>query len=204
MSRAVRIRFAVVIPLMALLLATACSDDDSDPAGQAEDAAEQVQNGLEAHADGDLEQAEEEYKAALENDPENVFALYNLGLVEQTTDRDVDAEKHYRQVLAINPNFPAALFNLAILRSEASAVDEAVSLYERVITLAPENAGAHLNLGLLLQQLGREDRAQTALSTAVQLDPTLASRVAAANAGEPESPPSSTLPPPAVTTTTEE
>jgi Flp pilus assembly protein TadD len=138
---------------------------------------ELLQQGLDAHTAGDLGKAESIYLEVVKGDRNNAYGYYNLGLVEQSTDRAQAAEEHYRQALAIDPNLSPALFNLAILRTAAGAFDEAVSLYQRVTTLAPENAGAHLNLGLLLQQLGRGAEADQELNLAVQLDPSLVSRL---------------------------
>jgi tetratricopeptide (TPR) repeat protein len=124
----------------------------------------------------------------VELDPDNEYGYYNLGLIEQTTGREVDAEKNYREALRIEPNFTEALFNLAILRTRARALDEAATLYARVTTLDEDNAGAHLNLGIVLYSLGRNDQATAELSRAVALDPSLVGRVIATDPNAPLSP----------------
>ena len=43
--------------------------------------------------------------------------------------------------------------------------------------MEPENAGAYLNLGLLLRTAGRQGEGDTQLTKAIQLDPTVASRI---------------------------
>jgi len=63
--------------------------------------------------------------------------------------------------------------------SPSGAVEEAVSLYRQVLTLSPSNPGANLNLGLLLLQTGQTAEGNQLVATAVQLDPTLASRISA-------------------------
>ena len=176
-----QLRRAVTWAAVALLvgpgLLAACGDDKSD-AQRAEDAAETLQKGLDAHVAGDLEEAEKRYKEVIEQDDQNAFAYYNLALVEQTTDRPEDAEADYRRALAINPEFTSALFNLAILRTAAGAGDEARSLYQQLLAIDPGNAGAHLNLGFLFRDQGQEDDAQREFAAAIAIDPTLQSRVA--------------------------
>jgi tetratricopeptide (TPR) repeat protein len=163
--------------LVAALLLGACGGDDSD-SDQAATATELVEQGLAAHNAGDTEEAADLYRQALDEDDRNQYALYNLGLIAQTEDDNEQAEQRYRAALEVDPNFTPALFNLAIIRSDAEAYDEAQSLYEQVISIDPDNASAHLNLGFLLtDQLDDADGGQEELDRAVELDPTLESRI---------------------------
>ncbi len=168
---------ALGVAATAVLLVAACGDDQSD-AERAEENAEVLQAGLDAHVAGDLDEAEDRYREVIDDDDQNAFAYYNLALVEQTTDRADDAEEHYRQALAIDPRFTSALFNLAILRTSAGAVDEARSLYEQLLAIDPGNAGAHLNLGFLLMEAGQQEEAQAQFDAATAIDPSLAERIA--------------------------
>ncbi|MEX2406519.1 MAG: tetratricopeptide repeat protein [Actinomycetota bacterium] len=160
----------------------ACSDD-----GEREQAEEILQQGLEAQAAGDLETAVDAYLRVIQLDPQNKFAYYNLGVIEQGRGEPQAAESHYRTTLGLDPDFVPALFNLAILRTEAGFAEEALSLYEHLIevtpleTASPETvklaAAAHLNLGFLLIEQGQERRGQKELEEAVRLDPTLEGRI---------------------------
>jgi superkiller protein 3 len=144
-----------------------------------------VDEGLAAHAAGDLATAEEAYRRAIELDPQNPFAYYNLGVIAQSEGELADAEFNYRTAIDLDPAFVEALFNLAILRADAGASDEAIELYERVIEEQPEYAAAHLNLGFLLIAEGEEEAGQAALDEAVRLDPSLEDRISQAQE-EPE------------------
>ena len=170
------VSWAAVALLVGPGLLAACGNDKSD-AQRAEDVAATLQEGLDAHVAGNLDQAEKKYKQVIEDDDQNAFAYYNLALVEQTTNRPEDAEKHYRQALAINPEFTSALFNLAILRTAAGATDEARSLYQQLLAIDPGNASAHLNLGFLFRDQGQEDDAQREFAAAIAIDPSLQSRI---------------------------
>ena len=135
------------------------------PAGQA------VEAGLAKHVTGDLTGASADYNTALQNDPKNVLALYNLGLIAQTQGDDTGAEARYQEVLKNDPNYHPALFNLAIIRKAAGDITEAERLYRRAIEVRPEDAGAHLNLGLLLRETGRKEQGDAEVATALTLNP---------------------------------
>jgi Tfp pilus assembly protein PilF len=117
--------------------------------------------------------------------------------VHHQAGRNGEAEAEYRAAIRTDPNFASALFNLAILRTEADP-DEAEELYRSVLTLQPDNASAHLNLGFLLIEHGEEGDGQAELDEAVQLDPSLASRIPEEEPEEPEvptdDPPTTTIP----------
>lgn len=61
------------------------------------EADELVQEGLAAYLDGELEEAESKYRAALDKRPDDPAALYNLGTLLRVTDRAEQAIKVLRQ-----------------------------------------------------------------------------------------------------------
>ena len=124
-----------------------------------------------------------EFVAALDADPDNVFALYNLGFVAQSNGERPSAERYYRAALDEDPNFEAALFNLALLRERAGGTQEAIALYRRVVVVNADNAEAHLNLGLLLLEAGRQREGQAEIQAAIRLDRSLVDRVEGDEAG---------------------
>jgi tetratricopeptide (TPR) repeat protein len=159
----------------------------NDGGTEQEQAQEAVNEGLAAHEAGDLQAAEDAYRRALELDPQNQFAYYNLGVIRQAQGDLEDAETNYRIAVGIDPDFAAALFNLAIIRADAGAAEEAIGLYEHIVEVTPIEdadpatvrlvAAAHLNLGFLLIDQGDEAAGQAELDEAVRLDPTLEERI---------------------------
>ena len=134
-------------------------------------AAPALEAGLAKHVDGDLDGALVEYDRALQSDPKNVLALYNIGLIAQTRGDNTEAEQRYRAVLAVDEAYQPAVFNLAIIRKAAGDVEAAEQLYRRAIELRPGDAGAHLNLGLLLRETGRTTEGDAEVATALTLNP---------------------------------
>ena len=168
-------RIFVILGLLAWgSFAMACS---SDPEPPGDEAGQVLRRALQAHADGDLDQAADLYKQVLVLDPESKFAYYNLGLIHQTEGRLGAAAESYEQAIAIDPAFGPALFNLATVRTEEGESEEAIDLYREVLEVNPDNAAAHLNLGFLLVDTGNRKEGKAELATAVELDPTLESRI---------------------------
>ncbi len=181
-----------------VFIAFGCGSDR--PASDA--TAETLDAALTAHAEGRIDDATDGYENVLDEDPDNQFALYNLGLLDQQAGRLQQAEERYRAALETDPNFTSALFNLAIIRTQSDP-DEAESLYRSVIRVEPGNASAHLNLGFLLIESGDQAGGEAELERAVELDPSLAERVPEREAEDPSEPAASSTTTTTGTPTTE-
>lgn len=132
--------------------------------------------GLSAQLAGRDAEASADYEKLLDLQPSNVYAYYNLGLIDQRAGHPDLAEGFYRRALSINADFVPALYNLAIIRT-GPAPKEAEALYRHVISVQPNNAQARLNLGFLLIQEGKPVQGRAELDQAVKLDPSLKSRL---------------------------
>jgi tetratricopeptide (TPR) repeat protein len=184
-----RSRSALVVALAVAALGLAGCSNDDDPSGRTGDAEQVLNEALTAHAAGDLDQAVDLYEQVLVLDPQNRFAYYNLGLIDQTRGHDAAAADEYEQAIAVAPDFAPAMFNLAIIRAEQGAIDEAIALYRDVIAVDETDARAHLNLGFLLIDAGERKEGQRELDRAVELDPSLESRITGGEPVEGESGP---------------
>ena len=160
-------RRALACLVVAFTLGAACAHGSST-----------LTKALQAHAAGNLTEATTLYNEVLASDPTNKYALYNLGLIAQTRNDFTTADADYQKALKTDPNFVPALFNIAIIRTKQKRVQDALSLYAKVLQLDPKDAAAHLNYGFLLQQTGHSTEGQAELQKAVQLDSTLAKRIA--------------------------
>lgn len=170
-----------------------CSGDNPTPGGpdassevapDAKQAADAVDEGLEAHAAGKLEEAADAYNTALESDPTNQYALYNLALIDEADSNYGLAEEKYRAAIETDADYEPALFNLAILLSDSDP-SEAIGLYQRAVEAEPKDAAAWLNLGLLQRTHGEERAGDKAVLRAVALNPDLQDPLQPADAARP-------------------
>jgi tetratricopeptide (TPR) repeat protein len=137
-----------------------------------------VNEGLSYQRDHQLALAQDAYRQAIEQDPTNKFAHYNLGVLERDGGQTDAAIANFENALRTDPNFLPALFALAEMRTD-TAPQEALSLYERAVKAAPKQASTHLGLGLLLRKMGQTAKGDAEVATAMRLDPSLIGKVPA-------------------------
>ena len=82
--------------LLILLTAASLAFGPCGGKSDAEKSSDALNKGLEAHLAGRLDEATTDYREALALDPQNKFAYFNLGLIDQTQNRLDAAENNYR------------------------------------------------------------------------------------------------------------
>ncbi len=94
------------------------------------------------------EEAEKAYKKAIELDPNDAYAWFNLGNLSQNyLKRYDDAEKAYRKGIELNPNDAYAWFNLGnLLHVHLKRYEEAEKAFRKAIELDPNDADVYDNL----------------------------------------------------------
>jgi tetratricopeptide (TPR) repeat protein len=168
------LRITTAILVLTLMVgAVACSKK----ASETELANQALAAGLAAHKAGRLAEAAADYREVLVHDPNNKFAYYNLGVIDQTNGAFASADSNYNLALSIDPNYVPALFNLAIVKTAEGDLSSAIQLYQGAIQAQPDYAEAHLNLGFALIDDGQKKDGKAELAKAVKLDPSLASRI---------------------------
>jgi tetratricopeptide (TPR) repeat protein len=129
------------------------------------------QAGLECdQADETVAAAEENYRRALEQDPEMAAAHTNLGNICYRTGRVNDARVHYERALNVDPDQPEARFNLANIYEEEGKTEQAIAEYRRVVTAHPDFPDAHFNLALALERVGSRVQSSRHFSRYLELD----------------------------------
>ena len=160
-----------------LFLLAACGS----PSGSATTATSLVTQGLKAQLSSDATTAEHDYAQAIQLDPNNDIAHFDLGTVYDEQGHKAQAVQEYQMALVIAPNFTDALFNLAVDTAGTNA-PSAEELYSKVVSLQPGFAAAWLNLGFTLSSQGQLAQAKVDWAKAVALEPSLATRIPKATA----------------------
>ena len=143
------------------------------PTGEATDAAATLlQTGLDQMAAGDETSAKTTFENVLSLDPENLYALYNLGVIAQNAGETDEAMDYYDQALVIQTDYTPALYNKAILL-EKTDLDQSIQLYRQVIGIDDTMAAAYMRLGFALVHQGKEDEGAEFLEQGIKLDPAM-------------------------------
>ncbi|MFO0600084.1 MAG: tetratricopeptide repeat protein [Myxococcaceae bacterium] len=127
--------------------------------------------GIELADRGWLEEAQKEFKKAIELDPNSAHAYENLATVHAEKKEFVEALRAYLRSLELEPESATGHYNLACFLSQY-ALDFAISEYREAIELEPDSPDSHLNLGLTLADAGAMEDATKELQRAIELDPT--------------------------------
>ena len=123
------------------------------------------------HQAGRLLEAEKSYLDALQIDPDNIDALYLLGIIFFGTGRRDAGIKQMRAVLKRQPQNPNALYSLAVAHHEEGKLDDAITHYTELLRVKPDYAEALNNLGVVLQERGRLDDAVARYTEALRIKP---------------------------------
>jgi tetratricopeptide (TPR) repeat protein len=165
-------RALVVIALLAV--ASACGGGSG--ANGAKNPTATFQAALQLQKQGKLSAAAQLYQQVITAEPKNVFAHYDLGVVDQANHDSVGALAAYGAALTINPKYVPALYNEATIYATTDPVS-AISLYRQIITLQPTAPTAYLNLGLLEIKHNAPKQGVSDLTTAVKQDSSLLSSI---------------------------
>lgn len=106
-------------------------------------------------ADNDRYREAEPYlRDALKADPNNLIALYNLGLILGRTGRPEESLRTYLKLIELDPTFAEARNNAAALLHRAGRSEEALEHLRRAVRDSPGYLAAWRNLGAVAAHLG--------------------------------------------------
>ena len=99
------------------------------------------------------------FEAVLQEAPDYVGALNNLGICWTKQKHPAKAVPHLEKAISLDPNNSGALTNLGAIKAEQGFTDDAIGLYERALQAQPDQAVAANNLGVALLDKGRAGEA---------------------------------------------
>jgi tetratricopeptide (TPR) repeat protein len=116
---------------------------------------------------GDIELAEQAYRAALEREPENLAVMRNLQPVLATLGKGDEAQALAKRIAGIEPFPPYHYFDKGMVALRAGNYDEARDLFQREVKRAPYNDEFLFWLGVAHLRLGELGHAREQIAKAV-------------------------------------
>ena len=112
------------------------------------------------------------FQDVLAINPGNVYALYNLGVIDQTKGNSGAAIGFYKQALRESKNYTPAMYNMAILLEKPDP-QQALRLYQQIVAINPQASTAYLRMAFVQAQLGQIGAARVSYAKAIAIEPSL-------------------------------
>ncbi len=126
---------------------------------------------VQQHQSGQLDEAEALYREALQQAPRHAGIHHCLGLIATQTNRYNMALEHLYSALEVSPDVAQFHNTLGLALEKSGQEQDAVKAYEQAITLNPTFAEAYNNLAIVWQSLGHHDKAIKTSQKALTLLP---------------------------------
>ncbi|MBR7800533.1 tetratricopeptide repeat protein [Undibacterium fentianense] len=114
-----------------------------------------LQQAIQHHQQGRLQQAEDLYVQVLQQDPDQFDALHLIGVIAKQRGDLQSALNFLGKAIFVNPSQPKAHCNLGACFQEMGKWEQALRCYESAVTLQADYALAWNNRGNTLRAMGR-------------------------------------------------
>jgi protein O-GlcNAc transferase len=131
---------------------------------------ESIKLAFEHYQAGNLQQAELLYTEILKIQPDNVHALYFLGVICYQLEKYDLSTVYFKQVIHLDPNNAGTYINLGDSLREKWELDEALASYQKALQLNPSLFEAYIHLGDTFYKKHQFDEAITYYQKALQFD----------------------------------
>lgn len=132
---------------------------------------EALNQGLEFHRNGRLDEAAVLFRQVLNEDPNNAAALYSLGLIYVNANRLTEATELIDRGVRVAPRY-APMWQLSALRHQLlDQREEALESHKQAVELDPRNVGALNNWGVLLKEMHRNSEALDIFQRILEVNP---------------------------------
>ncbi|GAB4300262.1 MAG: hypothetical protein Fur0025_39790 [Oscillatoriaceae cyanobacterium] len=134
----------------------------------------QLDRALQLHQKQQFEAAIAIYQQVLEQQPDNLLALTNIGKAFQAITRHQEAIIPLRRAIQINPTSPQLHFYLSQSLKAGGDIKAAANCLRETIRLQPDFWGAYNNLGTILQAQNQLPEAAECYQNALKYNPNFA------------------------------
>jgi tetratricopeptide (TPR) repeat protein len=132
-------------------------------------------SGLKLAGEGKHEEAIEEFKKALEKDPDQPNILGNMAESYVKLEKNDEALEIYKKAIAIAPDNAALYTNMGVLLSKMGKNAESQEAFKKAASLNPaSSAQNYYNIGATLVNNGKSQEAAESFKQAIAADPNFA------------------------------
>jgi Tfp pilus assembly protein PilF len=139
-----------------------------------DEAQELSKRALAAMNKGDLDAAKKDFFKVLEQVPDNVPTMINLGLLDYRKKNYAEAENRLKIAVRLAPESGLGWLILGVVQYDAGRFDHALAALAQAVLLEPKNAMVHHYFGVTLGQKGWYSGAEDEMRKALELDPSYA------------------------------
>ena len=150
---------------------TAAPEATAAPAARDGETAALVAEAREAFVGGNFAKAEELYQKYVEQQPDNVVALANLGVAQFRQGKLTAAQLALERAIKADPNDAFSLTTLGAVMIEQSRIEDAIGYLERANESKADDPITLNYLGVASSQLGQFGKAEQSLRRAITVNP---------------------------------
>ncbi|MEO5339393.1 MAG: tetratricopeptide repeat protein [Magnetococcus sp. MYC-9] len=132
-----------------------------------------IQQGLQHHQAGRLQEAEALYRQALQAHPKHPDGLHLLGYVLHHLGQHEEAVAWIRKAVAVDPRQPLFLNNLGNVLQYLGQREEAIDCYQKALALKPDFYMALCSMGTVLYERHQWEEALAHFRRALEIKPEL-------------------------------
>jgi len=130
-----------------------------------------IQQAIQYHEAGNLQQAETLYRKILAKHPDHPNTLYLLGTLAHQVGHHQSAIKLIKKAIIINSDDPNFYYNLGLVYVALNRPHDAIQNISMALQLKPDYVEAYNNLALIQQIQGNYEAAQKNYQLALQIKP---------------------------------
>ena len=130
-----------------------------------------TERGIDFLKEGDYEKGIATLRLALQRDPADGAALFNLGMALSDQGDMDEAVRFLKQSVTANPEHAHSWVALGVAQARMGDDEAAINSLRKAVDLNPKDGHTHKNLGALLSRAGKAEEALKHLRLATQLLP---------------------------------
>jgi tetratricopeptide (TPR) repeat protein len=110
--------------------------------------ARQLEQAAKLQQSGKLAEAEAIYRAILQAEPNNAWAIQFVGILQHQRGNSAAGIELVRKAIEIDPNIPSFYSNLGVLLNDYGKLEEAAAVYRKALAMTPDDAQVHWNYAI--------------------------------------------------------